>query len=386
MTALTILGGGNGGQTLAADAALKGNYETVTLFEHPDFAESSLGEAVHTGELTLTGEQANYAGIRRTGTVELDVVTTSIEAAVSGAELVVIVAPAVAHQPLFDLMIPHLEDGQTVCVLPDNFGSLRLRRELSRRSVEADVLVGGFDTLGYGTRMVEPGTVDCIVRASQLQYDALPSSDADDFLEAVSDLPILDARPSVRRLDTTLAVGMANFNPVIHVPAAVLNAGAMEVAEMPSEALLPDESWSLYKHGMSPAIASVQREFYSELVAVADEIGIDLPALPEEAFLEKHSIARQSYDAPFYYQSSITSIAGPDSVTHRYFTEDVPFGAVVAKNLATRFGVETPIINSLITLASCLCGRDFESEGLTLEEVGFAGRTTDEIVDVLREG
>ncbi|TFF90899.1 MAG: hypothetical protein EU548_00685 [Promethearchaeota archaeon] len=53
----------------------------------------------------------------------------------------------------------------------------------------------------------------------------------------------------------------------------------------------------------------------------------------------------------------------------RYFTEDVPTGLVPISSLGKFLGVSTPTINSVIHLASILCGIDFIKEGRIIEEL-----------------
>jgi len=59
---------------------------------------------------------------------------------------------------------------------------------------------------------------------------------------------------------------------------------------------------------------------------------------------------------------------------------------VVYYNLAKKFGVEVPIIESIIRLGSVICGRDFFKEGRSLEEMGIEDLTKEEIIKYIREG
>jgi len=49
-------------------------------------------------------------------------------------------------------------------------------------------------------------------------------------------------------------------------------------------------------------------------------------------------------------------------------------------------GVETPLMDALITVGSALTGRDYRREGLTLRRLGLAGKSVDELPGYLREG
>lgn len=79
-------------------------------------------------------------------------------------------------------------------------------------------------------------------------------------------------------------------------------------------------------------------------------------------------------------------VVGPDSVEHRYFTEDIPVGAVVRYHLAKKFGVEVPIIESLIQLGSVVCQQDFFKEGISLKQLGIEDLNKEQIMRYVKEG
>ena len=79
-------------------------------------------------------------------------------------------------------------------------------------------------------------------------------------------------------------------------------------------------------------------------------------------------------------------IKGPPSLDHRYLHEDVGWGLVPWAELGSSLGVETPLMDALITVGSVLTGRDYRSEGLTLRRLGLAGKRVDELPDYLWEG
>lgn len=93
---------------------------------------------------------------------------------------------------------------------------------------------------------------------------------------------------------------------------------------------------------------------------------------------------KESFIAPFYEASPIMGIKGPLSVEDRYFTEDIPVGALTAWRLAKKFGVSVPTIESLIRLGSIICQRDFFKEGRRLEDYGIEGMTRSELLSYLK--
>ena len=381
MKPIAVLGAGNVGQTMAADLTLKG-YK-VRLYELPEFAEKSLGEVLETSKIELGGEQINFKWFRNVGTAEIDVVTTNIAEALEGVELILMSIPAVGHEAFFEKMIPHLEDGMTISLFPDNYGSLMLRKMLEEKGEDVKIIVGGWITAPYGTRLIEPGRVDCMIRAYKLRGDTLPSSDWKEFYKKQKDLPILTTA-KIEQADTVLGVGLENPNPIVHVPGSVLNVGAMEVSQREGVLGVKKGEWSLYKHGMSPAVVRVIEKYYEEVKEIAKAIGISLIEYSKEQFYHKHTIMKESFIAPFYEASPIMGIKGPLSVEDRYFTEDIPVGAVTAWRLAKKFGVDVPTIESLIHLGSIICQRDFFKEGRKLEDYGIESMSKEKLLNYLK--
>ncbi|MFW6147622.1 MAG: NAD/NADP octopine/nopaline dehydrogenase family protein [Thermodesulfobacteriota bacterium] len=381
---VAILGGGAIAQTQAADFALEG-YK-VRLFEMPDFAPKSLGEVFKSGKIELGGVQSNIKNFTRSGIADIDTVSTDISEALTGAGLIVIAVPGLAHEAFFEKMIPHLEDGQVVSIFPDNFGSLVLREMMRQKNADVNVIVGGWHSAPYGTRVLEPGKVNCTIRESNQIYETFPSSDGEAFFEVLRDAPIFSGVSDFMRADTALGVGMANANPLVHIPGSILNVGAMEVSQV-EDILAPKGQWNLYKHGMSPAVSRVQMTFYHEERKIMDTLGLQMvPEYPDRQFFSKYSVMAPEYFIPFGVATLSGTIYGPNSVEDRYFTEDIPIGAVARYNIAEAFNVAVPVIRAMIDLGSIVCRRDFLNEGRSLKKMGLEGMSREELIRYLRHG
>jgi len=381
---IAVLGAGACGQAFAADLSLAGC--KVRLYELPEFAPSSLGEAIETHQIELGGAQINFKWFRRSGVAKLKTVTTNISEATTGAGLIIVAIPALGHKTFFEKLIPCLEDGQVISIFPDNFGSLVLREMMRQRNCDAKVIIGGWTSMPYGVRKMEPGKLDCICRIYRLMYDALPSRDGDRFYRELKDLPAFDGLSLVERGDTMVSIGFSNPNPIVHVPGSILNVGAMEVAGMEHQILgIPKGGYSMYKHGMSPAISTVQFAYYQELRKIAAVMGIRIIEHTEEQFFSKLSVMGVEYKAPFS-EAIIPPIPGPRSTQDRYFIEDIGIGTVAYYNFAKKFGVEVPVIESLISLGSIICKKDFLKEGRSLKDMGIEHLAKEQMIKYLKEG
>ncbi len=378
---VAVLGGGACAQTFSADLTLAGH--KVRLYELPEFAPESLGEILKTRKIQLGGKQSNFKWFRRAGVAEVDVITTDISEALHGAGLILVAIPSNGHKRFFEEMIPYLVDGQVISIFPDNFGSMLLREMMLKKGCDADVTIGGWSSMPYGTRKIQPGEVDCIVRTRELFYDALPSTDEEESFGAIKGLPAFDGAIELKKGDTVLGVGLSNPNPVVHVPGSVLNVGAMEVSEMEGTLGAPKGKYSMYKYGMSPSVSRVQLAFYREEKKISDAMGIEMVEYADEQFFWKGSVMGVEYWSPFA-DVILPPIVGPLSVEDRYFTEDIPIGCNVRYQLARKFDVDVPIIESMIKLGSVICKRDFFREGRSLREMGIEHLTKDQIIQYVR--
>lgn len=398
---VAVLGGGAVGKTCAADMKLAGR--EVRLYDMMPFAEKTLANVEKTGIL-LDGEQKNLYCFERSGRAHFDMVTSDMEKAVKGAGLIVVAAPAFAHEPFFRELVPHLEDGQAVHIFTDNYASLILRRLMREMGCTKKVIVGGWSSAPYGTRLESAGGyifphVGAKYRAITLRGASLPMSDIDDFMESANYLPCIDAvllgdGPVAGK--TVLDIGFSNINPVIHVPATILGVSTMENwGKIFGD--FDKTGYSMYKHALCPSICEVQYQFYNEEIALAEAIGVDTPHYSYQSFFNRRSVLAQEYmgldkegkDNMFLPldQPSSEGNSGPNSIYHRYLTEDVPVGCKIYHDLGVQYGVATPIIDSMIVLAGSMHKKNFFIESkYNLAYLGIDGMSKEELLAYLNDG
>lgn len=195
--------------------------------------------------------------------------------------------------------------------------------------------------------------------------------------------------------DTMMDIGFSNVNPVIHVPASLLGVSSMENWSL-VYGNAPD-SYSMYSHGLCPSICRVQYQFYKEECAIADAMGIDSPKYDYEMFFSRRSILTQEYmgldengkdnvvfplDKPCDEGNT-----GPNSIDHRYITEDIPVGCKIYHDLGKKFGVPTPIIDSMITLGGAMHEKSFfEDTRYDLDYLGIGHMNKEQLLDYMRNG
>ena len=394
---IAVLGAGAVGKTCAADCKLAGR--EVRLYSR---SFKSLANLDRTGIL-LDGIQRNLYGFERSGKAFLDVVSNDMAEVVKGAGLVIISIPALAHEDYLRKLVPLLEDGMVIHTFTDNYASLLLRKFMREAGCTKKVIIGGWSSAPYGTRIEKingfwTNHVGAKYRAISLRGACLPMTDIDDFMESTKYLPCMDSVTTGNgpvRGDTMLDIGFSNVNPVIHVPASLLGVSSMENWSL-VYGNAPD-SYSMYSHGLCPSICRVQYQFYKEEVAIADAIGIESPYYSYEMFFSRRSVLTQEYmgldengkdnvvfplDKPCDEGNT-----GPNNINHRYITEDIPVGCKIYHDLGVKFGVPTPIIDSMIVLGGAMHEKSFFKETkYDLDYLGIGHMTKEQLLDYMRKG
>jgi len=359
---IAVLGGGNGAHTMAADLTLKG-YE-VNMCEAPEFKES----------ISTTLERQAIDLIDAWGekhTVKLNMVTTNFEEALKGVSYIMMAVPAIGTKSFFNSIMPYLEDGQTVIKWSGNFSALLFASMLKERGVKKDITLAEGHTLPWGCRLVAPGTVQIMVKVIRLLLATLPAKNIDRVVNDVKNMYPVVAGENV------LATTLNNLNPIIHPVGTVMNAGWIDTM---------GKDFYFYRDGNTLSISRGIKAVFEEVSKVANAIGVKMTEYPEEDFWKKSSIMSTYTRASFDKEGAVAKISGPSSVKSRYITEDVPYGLVPIAELARKFNVATPLVDAVIELASVINQTDYREEGMSLEELGIADLSKEELQRVLETG
>ena len=149
--------------------------------------------------------------------------------------------------------------------------------------------------------------------------------------------------------------------------------------------------YSIYSHSFCPSISEVQYEFYNEEIALAHEIGVGIQPFKKEVFFQRTSVLGEEYMGegcivPFEEQWEVGFGTGPFTIQNRYVTEDVPVGCHVYHELGKKFGVATPVIDSMIVLGGVMNKTNYFETGLKLSDLGIEHLSKEQLLTYLREG
>jgi opine dehydrogenase len=358
---LTVLGGGNTAFAVAANLTLAGH--AVTLCEIPSFR--------HTVEPLGTARQITLDGVAQRGAARLHVVTTDIGAALAANDLALLIVPAYAHRPFAEACAAHLRSGQTVVLMPGTLGSLEFSRILRERGTPAGVILAETDTAPYVCRKLAPTAAHIWGVVTGLGLGVLPAAHAETVRARLDTF-----FPGVRLYPHVAACGLAAMNPVVHPAGVLLNAGRIEYSR--------GDFW-FYEEGVTPAVCRLISAVDHERRAVARALGLELTPV-DEAFHAAGFGPRGDLWATINGSRMLTQLRAPGSLDSRWLTEDVPYGLAAWALLGEQFGVATPVLRSLVDIASAATGMDFWKTARTPHDLGIAGMGQKELLAHLEAG
>jgi len=350
---IAIIGAGNGGQAMAGHLSYMGHSVRVFDRNAQKVKElNSLKRICLTGALELSGH--------------IEFASTDLSAVVSGAELVMVTTTATAHREIAARLASVLKDNQIIVLNPGRTcGALEFRNTLSESGLSKRVYVAEAQTLVYACRLINTGIINIIGVKDTVFFSAYPSSDTEYVSEYVrSILPCF--KPAANVLQTSFE----NVGAVFHPAVVLFNEAAIERGDV-----------FYFYRDMTDGLARLIETIDNERLSVAKAYGLN----PISAFewvsyayggVPGNTLCERMQNNPAYYE-----ILAPTSIDCRQITEDIPTGLIPISELGKAAGISTPVMDSVTTMCSHLLGRDFISEGRTLQRLGLGGLTAGEIIE-----
>lgn len=363
MKKITVIGIGNGGFAVAADMALAGH--KVTLFANEKYIER-IEEIVETKAISLSG-------VGRNGVAKLYNVTSNYEEALSDVDLIMPVLPAYALEDFAEEFGPYLKKGHRIMLTPGSTGgALLVAKKLHELGKINDIIIGEMHTLPYACRKTGPNSVNILLECKKLYVAAFPAKYNNLMYDMIKCL-----YPSAELVKDVLESSLNNGNPVSHPAPVVLNAGKIEYAF---------KNHYHYKEGITPSVANVVQKIDDERKRICEELDYIPLDVKDRLYKMGYAPKRKNLYESYRDSEVFTSLIGPNNLDNRYLTEDTPYSLVALASLGDVVGVDTPAMDSVITLAAILKGEDYWNGGNTVDKLGFEGMDLDEIKEFLENG
>jgi len=351
-----VIGAGHGGKAISAYLKLSGNYVRLQ-----DRFEQSLTEAKAEGGIHLEG-------VSLKGFAKLDMITTEIPEAIKGMSHIFVVLPAFAHSFVAEELSKCLEDGQTIIICPGSTGGvLEFKAIFKKNGVNKNYRIAETNSLFYAARSVGNHAEISGVK-STMEIQALPMSDTDGIIEDLKDV-----YPQLVKGKNVLYSDLSNMNAIVHPLPVLLNTGWVESGN----------SFRYYYDSMSPSIGALIEEMDKERLAVGAALGIELMSVLK-SMTKYYGVVADTLTESVRKVEGYANIMAPNTLFSRLLLEDIPMGLIPMAELGDLVGVDTPIMDMTIKLAELVLKKDLHEGARTLEVLGIAGMSKEELLDFVK--
>jgi opine dehydrogenase len=356
MSSVAILGAGAGGAAAAVDLTARGH--SVSLWNR----------SPKTLDPFRTAGGVHHEGVLGDGFTPLARITPDLGEALDGVQVALVCLPSLAHDAVADALLAAGAEVPVVLNPGHTGGALHI----AERMGPAAPPLAELSTLTYVARKPQGDRVRVTAAAGRVRAACLPGGEA--ALDHACELyPV-----AVRERDV-IATGLANVNLVLHPPAAVLGAAWVEAT---------GGDFRFYAEATTPAVARVIAALDEERLMVAEAFGHRLdPLLDEMAAIgtvDAGAVARGDLRAAIAEGEANRRIMAPESLAHRYYTEDFGYGLLPFCFLAEVAGVHVSTARSLLALADTFVPDGVVARGLTARRLGLAGLSLDGVLAHVR--
>ncbi len=356
---IAIIGAGNGGLTMAAHLSLEG-HEVRVYDKFPEAIE----DIQKMNQIALKGVLGSHV-------LSLKSVSTNLLQTIRDAEIIMVVTPAFAHRELAESMAPFLDPAVPICLHPGRTGgALEFAHAIKSLDKPVPALVEA-QTLLYACRKTGPSEVTLHGIKKEVDFAVFPSKHAASVAETISNI-----FPRFRLVPSVLETSLLNIGAVFHPTPTLLNIGWIEHT---------NGQFQYYMEGISPSVAKVLESLDKERMRVASALGVPSKSALQW-ILDVYGVHGTTLYESLQANTVYSGIQAPPSIDTRYIKEDVPMSLVPLTEFGKLAGVPTPTMDAIITLASTLHGKDYRSEGRTLERMGINGLSIEQLRKYVQEG
>ncbi len=333
-----VLGSGNGGTSLAFEVADKGH--KVIMSDLPEFLENI------SVIKKQNGIYAQIDGCKKFAKVNA---VEEIKQVFEESKLIFITAPAYGIKPFANVCKPYITKSHKIIICPGSIGgALEFKKELGISYSNEEIIISETSTLPYAARLIKPGNVDIYLFVKKFFFASLPSSKTEEVYQVVKEIwPFVDK--SVNVLYTSIGCG----NPVIHPPIALSNLGLIERT---------NGDFKFYSEGVTTGVGNLIKAMDEERLKLGKAFDMQIINEPEMGCLEGY-MEKPNYCEGYSKSPVFKDIKAPKTIDDRFFSEDVGYGLVFWSSLGDLAEIETPVIDSVIQIASAVSGKDFKKVG-----------------------
>lgn len=350
-----IIGGGPGGQSMAATLTNKGFSAKMS-----DIDQEVIDAINNRGKIVLTGK------IEMEEMPEL--VTLDPVKAIEGVDIIMIASVTNAHEDIAKAIAKHVTPNQIIVLNPGMFGgALAFKTALKANGCPHDVVVAQTADLCYACRRVEAGIVFHSGIKKRTALAAVPASKTQEVIDKLA-----PAFPVFVPAETIWHISMGG-GAILHCVPVIMNANKIDLGQ----------HFDYYMEGITPSVARIAEAVDKDRLAVAKAFGFDQLSCADNVAKGYELEPGPLYEV-IQRNEAYRGIKSPRNFQHRFLAEDTYGSLAPMASIAKELGIPTPGMDAVLFIIGAATGVDYTTEGRTAEKMGLKGKTLDEIYAMVK--
>lgn len=360
---ITVIGCGNGAFATAVDLTDKGHEVTLYVSEEHRKNFDAIRE---TKTIFASGKGPN-------GPIRIHEITHDVKLAMQNPDLIIPVTPTFAHEDIAKTIAPYIKEGNKIFISPGSTGGALVFAKIFRDFGILDkVKISEIHTLPYTARKNGENGVNISLITDVMYFAAFPSKYNQEMYDIIS--PIY---PNMKIMTDVLEVGLNNGNGTTHPAPVVLNAGKIEYYGKHYH----------YKEGITPSVGNVVQLIDDERKAICQAFGYEEIDIKDRLYNMGYCPRKDTvYECIQGSTDIFLPLEGPNDLNGRYLVEDAPYTLVCMAAIGDVAGIKTPLMDSVVYLASALKKENYWDSGRSLDKIGLSNMNVEQIKKYLRTG
>lgn len=347
-----ILGAGHAGIAMSCDLRLQGYKVKLYAVENHSL-NLKLIEAV--GSVRVEGVTTCCECPCE---VKADFIVHDVREAIKNSDIIFVNVPAYAQEVYNESIIRYGENGQIIVYPCGGFSAINFYNELKEFGRENDFMVCETASFLYTTKILAPAKSLIKSIKEKVQFATYPQEKTDEALRILNKI-----YPQFYKAENAWQTSFNNPSATLHTITTLMNMSRIELM-------------GAYKNSyydITPGVARIIEEVDAERLKIAKHFYSN-PISVQQIMESLYDIKGKDFYDTIRNIKAYKIQYAPNSMQHRYISEDIPYSLVPIATLGKSIGINTPNMDSIINIA-CMCnGVDYWSEGRNAQKLGFKSK------------
>ena len=287
--------------------------------------------------------------------IPTDFIEENTPKAIDRADIIMINTPAFAQEVYEKLIGKYGRKGQIVVFPCGGFSAVNFDNYLKSIGRQNDFYVCETGSFIYTTKLTGLGSVLIKDMKKSVMFACVNPKNTDYALGVMNEI-----YPQFYKAENVWQTSFSNPSSTLHTITTLCNMSRIEQMG----------SYKNSFYDITPAVARIIETVDEERCKIASHFFKNVMSVTEIMC----SLYNIKYDNIYDTIKNISAFKiqyAPNSLKHRYVTEDVPYSLVPISTIGKKLGINSPNMDSIINLASMSNNVDYFAEGRNADKIGF---------------